>query len=73
MATPPKNCWDFWNCPKEARKNCPAYLTGSGKDCWTVIDPVVKKECPKLKNEFGACWKCNWFKKVNPDFEKKSA
>lgn len=67
-AKPPETCWDFWKCEKRVREKCPAYDTGSGKDCWMVADSFVNNGCPRLKNSFKACWECPWFKKVNPDF-----
>jgi DNA-binding transcriptional regulator YiaG len=42
-----KNCWDLKNCPKENRKNCPAWEFDSGEFCWlingTACDGSAKK------------------------------
>ena len=64
----PQNCWEFWNCQKEVRAKCPAYITDSGRDCFDLAENF----CPRLKKEFKNCWECPWFKKLqlNPDFDK---
>jgi hypothetical protein len=56
----PGNCWEYWDCPKEIRENCPAYTTDSGKDCFNL----AKDFCPKLKNDFDHCWECPWYMKL---------
>ncbi len=57
-----KDCWDFWKCDEKTKKNCPAYKTESGKECWLVASDY----CPILKSKgFRKCTECSWFKKVN--------
>ena len=68
----PQNCWEFWNCDISVRKECPAYTTDSGRECWYIAGSFHNyPNCPKVKNKFKACWECPWFKKLNPDFDKK--
>lgn len=62
-----KNCWDFWECPEETRKNCPAYKTDSGRDCYDL----AREFCPRLKVDFEHCWECPWYKKVKEEDEKE--
>ncbi len=64
------NCWDFWNCKKEIRDNCPAYLTDSGRSCWIVS----AGRCPRLlERGFEDCTKCPWYKRLNKDEKKEEA
>jgi hypothetical protein len=56
----PQNCWEFWNCPKKIRDNCPAYTTNSGRDCYDLAEDY----CPKVTNQFKHCQECPWFKKI---------
>lgn len=71
--TEPQNCWEFWNCDPAVRKECPAYKNDSGKDCWYMAGSFNKlPTCPKIKGEYKNCWECPWFKKSNPDFDKKN-
>lgn len=56
-----QSCWDFWKCGESVKKDCPAYKTDSGKECWLVATDY----CPYLKKEFKTCDECSWFKKIN--------
>jgi len=69
----PQNCWEFWNCDINIREECPAYTSNSGKECWRVAGHFVTKtkKCPKIMHEFKTCFECPWFKKLNPDSDKK--
>ncbi len=57
----PRNCWNFWKCDQKTKKNCPAYKSDSGRECWLVATDY----CPLLKKEFKTCDECTWFKKIN--------
>ena len=58
----PQNCWDFWKCSENIKKNCSAYKTNSGRECWLMAADY----CPYLKEKgFKTCDDCPWFKKVN--------
>ena len=63
----PQSCWEFWNCPKEVRDECPAYTTNSGKECFYLAEHF----CPRLKTEFKSCSECPWYKKMKPVSEKQ--
>lgn len=56
-----KNCWDFWKCSEEITKDCPAYKTDSGRECWLIAPGY----CPHIKRKFKTCTECPWFKKLN--------
>lgn len=57
-----KNCWDFWDCKKEIREKCSAYLSNSGRECWIVS----AGKCPRSKvRGFEDCRECAWYKKMN--------
>ena len=63
-----QNCWEFQNCSKEIREGCPAYQTDSGRECWFVAFHYCHiHNC----RDYEYCWECPWFKKINPDFDKK--
>ncbi len=65
----PQNCWDFWDCPKEVRDECPAYKTNSGRECFFVAENF----CPRLrKKEVEHCWQCPWYQKIKPELNKHS-
>lgn len=66
MRKQPKNCWEFWNCPQEIKKKCPAFQTDSGQECWLV----AQNFCPYLKKKYRYCWECSWFQKLNPNLMK---
>ncbi|MFC1709691.1 hypothetical protein ACFL2J_06525 [Candidatus Omnitrophota bacterium] len=65
-----KTCWEFWNCDSKIREECDAYALKSGRECWMLVGSMTDREmkCPKVKNDFKECWRCPWFKKLNPDF-----
>jgi hypothetical protein len=66
-----QNCWKFMKCDIKVRKQCSAYKSDSGRDCWMVAGSGNKNpECPKVKNKIMDCWECPWFKKINPNFDK---
>jgi len=68
-----KNCWSYWNCDSRTFKDCPSWKYTSGKRCWDLAGTGCKEPyCILLKKEFRYCWECPWFRKVNPDFFKKS-
>jgi acid phosphatase class B len=69
----PRNCWEFWNCPKKVREQCPAYTSDSGSYCWFVAGHSVTKlkKCSRLTKQFKTCFECPWFKKLNPKFDKE--
>jgi hypothetical protein len=57
------NCWEFWDCPKEERDNCPAFLTSHGMDCYDF----AKNYCPKIDRGFQHCRECPWYKKIKKE------
>lgn len=65
----PQNCWEFMNCDKNVREKCPAYVTNSGRECWFVASYYKDGGCPKSKGNYETCFKCPWFRKLNPSFE----
>lgn len=69
----PQNCWEFYNCPEKERNECPAYTKNMGRKCWMIASSLKKSGCFKAKGEgMKFCMnKCEWFKKRNPNFDKK--
>lgn len=61
-----ENCWEFMKCPEEIKKDCPAFETNSGKECWFVASHY----CKKFEKDFENCFDCPWFKKFNENFGK---
>jgi hypothetical protein len=59
----PENCWEYWNCPETIKKDCLAFKSDSGKDCWNV----TKDFRPFCRTEFEHCGDCPWYKINNPD------
>jgi hypothetical protein len=56
----PQKCWEFWECQKETKDQCPAYVTDSGRECFNIADDY----CLKVhKMKFIDCFECPWFKK----------
>jgi DNA-binding XRE family transcriptional regulator len=59
-----RNCWEILNCPKERRKNCPAWEFDSGEFCWfisgTICDGIVYSSWDK---KIDVCKQCIVMKK----------
>ena len=55
-------CWAIKKCPKETRRNCPAWEFGAGHMCWcingTVCHGDVQKSWPQ---KMRICRKCEVF------------
>ena len=64
-ALEPENCWEFWNCPDEARDTCLAYTTDSGKECFHVAATTCAKVL--VGHDYQHCWQCPWYERINPD------
>jgi hypothetical protein len=62
-----ESCWEYWNCPKEVRNDCPAFLTYHGTDCYDFAENY----CSKGDKEFKHCRECPWYKKVKQDLKRK--
>lgn len=63
----PQNCWEYWNCEKEAREECLVFHNSFGKECWLMTEICRKHESsPKFKKKLKDCFDCSWFKKLNP-------
>lgn len=66
-----EECWDFWECPDEYKKKCPAYIHKMGDECWLIVGSFTKKsQCPLLKKEFKSCYECAWFRLKHPKIDK---
>jgi hypothetical protein len=57
-----KNCWEFRNCSKSVRKNCPVFKSDIGDRCW--IANTFKPVCIN-SGEISTCFDCEWYKKNN--------
>lgn len=58
-----KNCWEFWKCPEELRKECSAYRGSFGRKCWLVSEFSKKNKTARRDLD---CTNCEWYKKINP-------
>lgn len=64
------NCWDYFGCPEEDRKRCPAYIIDGKEKCWWVAskNTEICNSGVKITDGMKECWSCDWFKKNNPEF-----
>ena len=57
-----KNCWSINKCPRELKKNCPAWEFNSGKLCWfingTVCGGIIHKD---WSEKMTVCRECKVF------------
>ena len=60
-----QNCWEYWHCEKQAKKECPVYKAKDGKRCWIYMDNLDVFEWAKPKIKHKKCSECPWYKKVN--------
>lgn len=70
-----ENCWEYWNCSPETRKEYPAFLYDSGKECWMVAGHCSETggQCPRIKHRFKNCFDCPWFQKQNSNLKEGQA
>ncbi len=68
----PQNCWEFWNCEKATRDQCPAFLRNEGRKCWEIATEYYGRGGPTAEKEgVKFCVReCAWFKKMNPHLFK---
>ena len=61
-----KNCWDYWDCPKDVKKGCPTYHAGKGAECWLLGASYQPESspCKKIRGILD-CIHCEWYKKMN--------
>lgn len=59
----PQNCWEFWDCAKEIKEECPAYKADRGRECWIFASNF----CPKRKTDYERCFECPWVRKLNSE------
>jgi len=44
-----QNCWEFWGCAEEAKKECVVFLNHMGRECW-FVSQIIKEKIQKQKN-----------------------
>jgi hypothetical protein len=60
-----KNCWDYFECSRKFRKDCPAYENNMGRECWYMNN--TSKGCVVAnKKGISSCFDCPWYKTLNP-------
>jgi len=64
-----QNCWDFFDCPKELREKCFAFIYKSGKNGWLVIDNHIGYS---RRNKKEKCLDSPWLIKNNPKLKNFS-
>jgi DNA-binding XRE family transcriptional regulator len=63
-----QNCWDLKNCPKEKKKECPAWEFQSGEFCWFINGTIC--ECAAQKDwhkKILICKNCVVMKQITSD------
>ncbi|AQS59040.1 methyl-accepting chemotaxis protein [Desulforamulus ferrireducens] len=56
------NCWEYLNCPEERQKNCPAYTTQQGTNCWKVPQTLCRGEVQgTVAQKIPFCRECKFF------------
>jgi hypothetical protein len=56
----PQNCWEYWDCQKEIKDNCPAYVTDFGRECFNIAADY----CLRVMKELNNCWDCPFFENL---------
>jgi hypothetical protein len=57
-----KSCWTVNNCPREKKKECPAWEFKAGKLCWFINGTICDgKAHPTWKEKMKICRSCNVF------------
>jgi DNA-binding XRE family transcriptional regulator len=52
-------CWSLKNCPKETRRNCPAWEFKAGQMCWLINGTICKGKLQKSwPRKMEMCKKC---------------
>ena len=57
-------CWEYLNCPEDVRKECPAYNSKNGIECWKVTDTICKGGTEKkdtIEEKLVECTKCSYY------------
>ena len=58
-----KNCWNVKNCPKERRKQCPAWEYRSGTLCWLINGTICEGTAHKnWQEKMKICRECEMLK-----------
>ena len=63
-----KNCWEFMDCPKELRNDCPAFRYNMGNECWFLTK--IEHGCP-IRGKDEGCVDYPWFLKKEQETLKK--
>ena len=64
MKKDPKNCWEFFNCPKEKKEKCIVHQLDVGECCHLFLNHIGK-ECYAYKL-YDKCVNCPWYEIYNP-------
>lgn len=59
------NCWEYMDCPLEARSKCPAY-PNNGLACWKMLNTMCaggRYELGSLAEKVAFCRSCGFYMK----------
>ena len=68
-------CWEYLNCPENAREGCPAFTSKNGIECWKVTETICKGGTEKkgtIEEKLVECTKCSYYINVLKNKGKKS-
>lgn len=57
------NCWEYMDCPDEARRECPAYPS-NGTDCWKMPNTMCaggRISLSTLAEKVAFCRSCDFY------------
>ena len=58
-------CWEYFDCPPEARRECPAYQLQGSAMCWFVNGLICRgKACSSWREKMENCENCEFFKSL---------
>ena len=60
-----QNCWEFWDCSKDAKEQCPVFTEKAGKECWMYTDNLKVFSWAIPKKHFVTCLNCPWYKHMH--------
>lgn len=58
-------CWVILDCPRETRRNCPAWTFQSGDLCWFINGMISQGEVQKSwRKKMEMCQQCKAFQRI---------
>ena len=61
-----RNCWEYYDCPKERQNVCSAFQKNAGRICWQVAGTLCEGKAKGFfANKIGDCMKCEFYLHAN--------